>query len=114
MNLKKKMMGGQRLELSVNRGRATINLELDFSGKAKAAPFVARLLEDVMFRTTEEEMARDAARSRPRESIRAVDRERPALETDVRVVEETLIALVREGHLLEDDFRDMMRVLNNR
>lgn len=90
VNLKKKMMGGQRLQLSVNRGRATINLELDFSGKAKAAPYVARLLEDVMFRTTEAEMARNANRS--------TDREREAVETDVRIVEETLIALVREGH----------------
>ncbi|MEM8484147.1 MAG: hypothetical protein AAF564_01300 [Bacteroidota bacterium] len=107
VNLKKKMMGGQRLQLSVNRGRATINLELDFSGKAKAAPFVARLLEDVMFRTTEAEMARDTRR-------RSDDRTREAQETDVRVVEETLIALVREGHLLEDDFRDMLRVLNQR
>lgn len=106
VNLKKKMMGGQRLELSVNRGRATIELELDFSGKAKAAPYVARLLEDVMFRTTEAEMAR--------KPVREADRSRQALETDVRVVEETLIALVREGHLLEDDFRDMLRVLNQR
>lgn len=106
VNLKKKMMGGQRLQLSVNRGRATINLELDFSGKAKAAPYVARLLEDVMFRTTEAEMARNANRSS--------GRDRQAVETDVRVVEETLIALVREGHLLEDDYRDMLRVLNQR
>ena len=105
VELKKKMMGGQRLHLSVNRGRATINLELDFSGKAKAAPFVARLLEDIMFRTTEEEMSREAKMEEDDRDFRRADY------TDKRIVEETLIALVREGNLSQDDFREMMRVL---
>ena len=108
VELKKKMMGGQRLHLSVNRGRATIDHELDFSGKAKAAPYVARLLEDIMFRTTEEEMARESkldARDRSTSS-------RGGDHTDIRIVEETLIALVRDGSLSQDDFREMMRTLN--
>ena len=106
VELKKKLMGGKRLMLTVNRGRATINLELDFSGKAKAAPFIARLLEDLLFRTTEAEMEREAFRKDPVHSGSG--------ETDVRVVEETLIALVRDKSLSEDDFREMMHVLNNR
>ena len=93
------------MHLSVNRGRATINLELDFSGKAKAAPFVARLLEDIMFRTTEEEMSREAKMEEDDRDFRRADY------TDKRIVEETLIALVREGNLSQDDFREMMRVL---
>lgn len=103
VELKKKMMGGQRLHLSVNRGRATIELELDFSGKAKAAPYVARLLDDIMHRTIQAEIAREP-----------IEQPRPTRlpETNVRVVEETLIALVRDGQLLEDDFREIMRVLN--
>ena len=92
--------------LTVNRGRATINMELDFSGKAKAAPYVARLLEDLLFRTTEAEMEREPFRTDPVHSGSG--------KTDVRVVEETLIALVRDKSLSEDDFREMMHVLNNR
>ena len=102
VEVKKKMMSGPKLMLSVNRGRATVELALDFSGKAKAVPYVARLLEDIMFKTTEEEMARDV-RSKP--DVRGGDR------TDTRIVEETLISLVREGHLSEEDYREMMRVL---
>ncbi len=105
VELKKKMMGGQRLLLSVNRGRATIEMELDFSGKAKAAPYVARLLEDILFRTTEAEMERGPIRGAGPEFSGDG-------KTDIRIVEETLIALVREGSLSEEDFRELMRVLN--
>lgn len=99
----KKMLGGKRLKLTVNRGRATINLELDFSGKAKAAPYVTRLLEDILFRTIDAEMARAPISSA----------EMPAAggRTNTRIVEETLIALVKAGNLSEDDFREMMRIL---
>ncbi len=99
----KKMLGGKRLKLTINRGRATINLELDFSGRAKAAPFVSRLLEDILYRTIDAEMAR--------EPITAADLPREDGKTNVRIVEETLIALVKDGSLSEDDFREMMRVL---
>ncbi len=102
VEMKKKMLSGPKLHLSVNRGRATIEVELDFSGNAKAAPYVARLLEDVMFQTTEAEMAREA---RKKSDMPADGK------TNVRVVEETLIALVREGQLSEEDYRNMMRVI---
>ncbi len=106
VELKKKMIGGQRLHLTVNRGRATINLELDFSGKAKAASYVGRLLEDIMFKSIDVEMEREPKLRRDEPLPKGSGN------TDVRVVEETLIALVREGRLSEDDFREMMRVLN--
>ena len=99
----KKMLGGKRLKLSVNRGRATINLELDFSGKAKAAPYVTRLLEDILYRTIDAEMAR--------EPVSSNDFPRDGGRTNTRIVEETLIALVKEGNLSEEDFREMMRIL---
>ena len=64
---------------------------------------MARLLDDIMHRTIQAEIAREP-----------IEAPRPTRmpETNVRVVEETLIALVRDGQLLEDDFREIMRVLN--
>ena len=47
---KRRLMGGQRLVLSVNRGRATFDLALDFSGRPKACPYVARFLQEAMMR----------------------------------------------------------------
>ncbi len=99
----KKMLGGRRLKLTINRGRATINLELDFSGKAKAAPYVSRLLEDILYRTIAAEKAR--------EPVSSSEGPHDGGKTKVRIVEETLIALVKDGSLSEDDFREMMRVL---
>lgn len=98
---KKKLLGGQRLVLTVNRGRATIELEIDFSGKAKAAPYVARFLKDALWRSMEE----DAPEPEP------VTRRSATTETDIRVVEETLIELVRAGQLTQADYREMMRAL---
>lgn len=98
---KKKLLGGQRLALTVNRGRATIELEIDFSGKAKATPYVARFLKDALWRSMED----DGPEPEP------VARQSTATETDVRAVEETLIELVRSGRLTQADYREMMRAL---
>ena len=104
---KKKLMGGQRLLLTVNRGRATIELEMDFAAKAKAASYVLRLLDAALLESAALEM--DADPRMKRSSRRGADRS----ETDVRVVEETLIALVREGSLSESHYREMMRILSS-
>ena len=55
VELKKKLMGGSKIMLQINRGRATIDLEMDFSARGKAAPYVARFLEDAMIKTADEE-----------------------------------------------------------
>lgn len=95
---KKKFMGGRSLKLLVNRGRATIDLELDFSGQAKAAPFVERFLQEAMHRITDMELIAN----RPAESSSA---------TDIRAVEETLFELVDKGLLSQEDYRKMINVL---
>ena len=99
VKLKKKMMGGRTLALMVNRGRATINLELDFSGKSKAAPFVDRFLQEAMHRVTELEIM-----SKRQQSTRHSG-------TDVRAVEEALFDLVEKGLLDQEDFRKMLRAI---
>ena len=102
---RKKFMGGQRLTLLVNRGRATIEVEMDFSARPDAAAYVSRFLEEALLRSTAIEMDEDPKMKRPSR------RSGEASETDVRRVEETLIALVREGSLSEKDYREMMRAL---
>ena len=99
VELKKKLMGGRTIELMVNRGRATINLELDFSGKSKAAPYVERFLQEAMHRATEIEIMSKRQASNA------------ASGTDVRAVEEALFDLVQQGALSEEDFRKMIRVI---
>ena len=101
INLKKKLMGGRILELLVNRGRATIELEMDFSGKSKAAPYIERFLQEAMNRSTELEMATQ----RPGQKAGRDN------ETNVRAVEEALFDLVEQGLLSSDDFRKMIRVI---
>lgn len=100
IELKKKMMGGRTIELMVNRGRATINLELDFSGKAKAAPYVERFLQEAMHRVTEIEiMAKRPNRNRANSG------------TDAGAVEDALFDLVNKGLLSQDDYRKMIQAI---
>lgn len=90
---RRKLMGGQKIELDVNRGRATIQLVLDFSGKPDAAGYVARFLEEAIHRV----------------SAREMDERRPgAGATDVDAVEQALNDLVRQGKLTPADLRRML------
>lgn len=45
---KRRLLGGRRVSLQVNRGRATFDLMLDFSGRPDAAEYVARFLKEAM------------------------------------------------------------------
>lgn len=92
---RRKLIGGQKVLLDVNRGRATFNLSIDFSGKADAAPYVARLLNEVMLRGAAREMDRVPL---------AADR------TDWEAVEHALGELRREGLLTDDDYERLLRV----
>lgn len=44
----KKLLGGRRIQLGVNRGRATLELSIDFSGRPAAARYIAEFLSDAM------------------------------------------------------------------
>ena len=101
IELKKRMMGGRSIMLSINRGRATVQLEMDFSGKPKAAPFIERFLREAMHEITEMELS----------SHRASERSEAREQTDVRAVEEALIGLVKNGALTKDDYKKMMQIL---
>lgn len=45
---RRRLLGGSRVVLDVNRGRATFQLDIDFSGKPKAASYVVRFINEAM------------------------------------------------------------------
>lgn len=94
---KKKLLGGRKLFLDVNRGRATITLTLDFSGKPRAAEFVARFLQEALLH-----------------GVRLGSDARRAGATDVAAVREALDALHADGRLSDDDRRRLLAVLDAR
>lgn len=91
---KKKLFGGQKVNVDVNRGRSTFQLSIDFSGQADAAAPVARFLREAMLRGAGQEM--DAAR---------------AAETDVAAVREALGHLRAEGKLAAADYDRLLAAL---
>lgn len=45
---RRRLLGGKAIHLEVNRGRATFQLAIDFSGKPDAAAYVTRFLNEAM------------------------------------------------------------------
>ena len=90
---KRQLLGGRRVEVDVNRGRATVTEALDFSAHAEAAEYVARLLKEALLRPTTPP---------PASGQRG---------TDVAAVRRALAQLEREGTLTSDDRRRMLEVL---
>ena len=98
---KRKLLGGQKVYLNVNRGRATFDLALDFSGKPEAAEFVARFLHEAMLRGAAQEMDAETG-STPGRTSAGSD-----LEAVVRALDE-----LREQELLADaDYAVMLDAL---
>ncbi len=98
VNAKRKFLGGKKVKLDVNRGRATVPFVIDFSGRPEAADFVARFLYEAMMNTIESETA---------------DRD-PKTEssTDVRAVRNALLELVDQGQLSRSDLEAMLRTID--
>jgi len=88
-------LGGKFVELTVNRGRATFELRMDFSGAPGAASYVAAFLEAAM--------------------MKGIDfgSEETSGETDVPAVRNALDQLCRDGKLGEGDYRRLIDVLED-
>lgn len=95
---KKKLLGGRFIVMKVNRGRATMELTLDFSGKPDAAEFVERFLNEALLRGAAEEM----------------DRASPADATDVQAVQQALHPLLQRGSLTAEDYDAILALLSRR
>lgn len=93
---KRKLLGGRRLTLMVNRGRATFELEMDFSGKPEAANYVVRFLREAMLRREGETDYRSAGK------------------TDVQAVLAELEDLKDRGLLAPADLQAIERLLHER
>lgn len=92
----RKWLGGVKVQVDVNQGRATVTHAIDFSGKKKAAPYVTRFLQEAMVR----EARPDAA-----EPVRSL------AQTDVAAVRDALEELVDAGQLTKEDFEHILSVL---
>lgn len=97
---KRRWLGGRKVVLDVNRGRATFQLTLDFSGASEAAGYVSRFLEEAMHRSAEADMA--GMPSSGAESDPA---------TDAAAVRAALDALRAEGKLSPADHERLLDVL---
>lgn len=101
INVKRRLLGGRKVVLDVNRGRATFQLTIDFSGSAEAAGHVARFLEEAMHRSARADMAGSNPDTAGDEST----------ETDIDAVRAALDDLRAEGRLTSRDFRRLMDAL---
>ncbi len=94
---KKKFIGGRKIYVDANRGRATVPFVIDFSGKPKAAEYVARFLQEAMLATiVDEAVSRAQART-----------------TNAHAVEQVLNELRDAGKLTDEDLKGMMSVISN-
>ena len=87
---KRKLIGGRRIVLTVNRGRATFDIDIDFSGRPDAAEYILRFLREAM-------VAAD---------LHSADR------SDVKAVRKALEELHAKGLLSSTDLAAMIEVLD--
>jgi hypothetical protein len=88
-------LGGRKVDLSVNRGRATFDLSLDCSGVPDAAEYIADFLHAAMLEGVEFEAEAGAA------------------QTDVAAVRRALDDLRRQQKLTTADFERLMEHLDD-
>ncbi|MDX1419459.1 MAG: hypothetical protein R3181_05780 [Rubricoccaceae bacterium] len=107
---KRLLLGGRKVELDVNRGRATVTEALDFSGQPGAAEFVERFLKEAMLRGAVADGAADGEASADPE---APAPPRTAAGTEVEVVVRTLDRLKAQGALAAPDHLRLLDLLRS-
>lgn len=106
VNEKRLFLGGRKVELDVNQGRATTTHALDFSARADAAEYVARFLNEAMLasaRAADLEPVRDAGEAS----------QRTAAGSDVTAVERALSDLRDSGALADADHKRLLAALKS-
>ncbi len=93
VSTKKKFIGGRKVYVDANRGRATVTFSIDFSGRPKAADFVARFLHEAMMFSIMQ--SQDSSNE-------------PEGGTDLDAVKAALTALREDGKLSDADYRAMI------
>lgn len=87
-------LGGKKVDLKVNRGRATFDVVLDFSGAPEAADYVADVLHEAMLSDVE------------------LEAEPASTETDVEAVRRAFDRLRARQKLSESDYEQLLAVLD--
>lgn len=95
----RKLMGGRKVNLKVNRARATMDIQMDCSVKPEAATYIARFLNEALLHTAAREMDNpDALRLSKAGS-------------DLDALEDALMELRRKGLLAEADYTRILQSL---
>lgn len=105
---KRLFLGGRKVELDVNQGRATTTHALDFSGRTEAAEYVARFLQEAML--TSARAAETASRRPPAEPPSGTSQRTPA-GSDIAAVEQALSELRSTGALADADYNRLRAAL---
>ena len=90
---KRKLLGGRKVEIDVNQGRATVTESIDFSGRPDAAEYVERFLREAMLASPVGEKGSG---------------------TDLATVQRALDRLVADGLLAEVDRASMLAALTGK
>jgi hypothetical protein len=86
-------LGGKRVDLTVNRGRATFDLSIDCSGTPDAAAYIADFLHAAMLKDVD------------------LDADEAAEETDLEAVRRALNRLRSQNKLTDEDLERLLTVL---
>ena len=103
---KRLLLGGRKVEVDMNRGRATVTEALDFSGQPGAAEFVERFLREAMLASTTPERA-----GAPVDGDRGGSHTEAG--TDVEAVERALDRLKAQGALAAADHLRLLDLLRS-
>ena len=107
---KRLFLGGRKVEIDVNQGRATTTHALDFSGRADAAEFVARFLHEAMLTSARADAALRTSAPEPMPPATPSQ----ATGSDVAAVERALADLRTSGALTDADHRRLLDALHAR
>lgn len=97
---KRRLLGGQKVHLDFNRGRATVRVSIDFSGKSDAAKYIERFLYEAMLHGAALEMDRGDVLT-----------EQDA-ETDYEAVKNALDELLVQRKLSKNDYDRIVKLLD--
>ena len=113
---RRKLLGGRRIVMTVNRGRATFELEMDFSGKPDAAEYVLRFLREASLRAEDPAAgpAGGVAARRTSGRSEAVDTIHPEHVTDLEAVAGALQKLHGDGLISTADMEAVIDLLEER
>lgn len=91
--IKRQLLGGKKVELDVNQGRATVTEAIDFSAQGDAAVFIERFLSEVMLLSVSDSQPEDV---------------------DAIAVRTALNVLVKQGHLSKSDVQAMLAAIRKK